>query len=147
MAYRGYSDSEGQPTEEGLKLDARAVLDYAVGLKAQALSQGNVKDIYIFGRSLGGAVTIYISSQKPYKNEIKGLILENTFTSIQDMVKVLFPPLSHLGLLHRNFWPSKEIIPSLKHPMLFIRSLRDEIVPTEQMAELLNLASSASIKE
>ena len=26
MAYRGFSDSDGSPTEEGLKLDAQAIL-------------------------------------------------------------------------------------------------------------------------
>lgn len=110
VAYRGYSDSEGVPSEEGLQLDAQAIMEYAVSLKAKALAEGNIKDIYVLGRSLGGAVSIYIATQPAYKNEIKGLILENTFTSIQDMVKVLFPPLAHLKFLHRNFWPSRERI-------------------------------------
>lgn len=88
-------------------------MDYAVALKAKALAEGIDKNIYILGRSLGGAVTIYVASQDTYKNAIKGLILENTFTSIQDMVKIVLPPLSHLGPLHRNFWPSKDRIPSI----------------------------------
>jgi len=29
LAYRGYGDSEGTPSEEGLKLDADATLEYA----------------------------------------------------------------------------------------------------------------------
>jgi len=28
VAYRGYSHSEGKPTEEGLKLDADAIVEY-----------------------------------------------------------------------------------------------------------------------
>jgi len=29
LAYRGYGDSEGKPSEDGLKLDAEATLEYA----------------------------------------------------------------------------------------------------------------------
>lgn len=28
VAYRGYSNSGGKPSEEGLKIDARAMIDY-----------------------------------------------------------------------------------------------------------------------
>ena len=53
LAYRGFGDSEGTPSEEGLKLDAEATLEFAQ----------NHKDIdndriFVFGRSLGGAVAI-----------------------------------------------------------------------------------------
>ena len=53
LAYRGYGDSEGKPSEEGLKLDAEATLEYV-------LNRNDVdKDrIFVFGASLGGAVAI-----------------------------------------------------------------------------------------
>ena len=53
LAYRGYGDSEGTPSEEGLKLDAEATLEFA-------LNRNDIdKDrIFVFGRSLGGAVAI-----------------------------------------------------------------------------------------
>ena len=63
------------------------------------------------------------------------------------MVKVLFPPLAYLEFMHRNFWPSKARIGNLDTPMLFIRSMKDEIVPTEQMAALIELANKAVVKE
>jgi hypothetical protein len=51
-----------------------------------------LENIYLHGRSLGGAVAIYAASQiLEYKFKIKGLIVENTFLSIPDMVAVLFP--------------------------------------------------------
>lgn len=40
VAYRGYSDSEGRPTEEGIQKDAVAVMEYALNYKKQAESQG-----------------------------------------------------------------------------------------------------------
>lgn len=51
VAYRGYSNSEGSPSEDGLKLDAEASLEWAK-------SRQDINQIYVFGRSLGGAVAI-----------------------------------------------------------------------------------------
>ena len=48
----------------------------------------------MFGRSLGGAVAIDLVSKNKAVSNIKGLILENTFTSIPDMVDKIFPFLS-----------------------------------------------------
>lgn len=62
------------------------------------------------------------------------------------MVKVLFPPLAHLKFLHRNFWPSKERIGEIETPILFVRCMKDEIVPTEQMEELIRLAERPRVK-
>jgi len=79
LAYRGYGDSEGTPSEDGLKLDADATLEYA-----QSRDDIDNDRIFIFGRSLGGAVAIQLAMV--HSNSIKGLIIENTFTSIGDMV-------------------------------------------------------------
>ena len=51
VAYRGYGNSEGTPSEKGQELDAIATLEYAM----------NNEDIdnqrlYVYGISLGGAV-------------------------------------------------------------------------------------------
>lgn len=76
VAYRGFSDSEGTPTEKGLQLDAEAILDWAIAYKNRKLAQeGHKIEIYVLGRSLGGAVTLYISTKDGYSNEISGLIL------------------------------------------------------------------------
>lgn len=50
-------------------------MEYAVNLKAKALADGIVKDIYVLGRSLGGAVSLYLASIPNYKSQIKGLVL------------------------------------------------------------------------
>lgn len=53
VGYRGYGHSEGVPTEEGLALDAEAVLKWA---QDSELVDNN--KLFVFGRSLGGAVAI-----------------------------------------------------------------------------------------
>jgi alpha-beta hydrolase superfamily lysophospholipase len=58
----------------------------------------------VYGRSLGGAVAINLASQQVYQNVIKGLILENTFTSISDMIDSVLPVLKYFKFLSRNRW-------------------------------------------
>ena len=57
LAYRGYGDSEGKPSEEGLKLDAEAVLEFALND-----SEIDSDRIFVFGRSLGASVGARLAS-------------------------------------------------------------------------------------
>jgi fermentation-respiration switch protein FrsA (DUF1100 family) len=93
-------------------------------------------DLFLYGRSLGGAVSVYLASHEQFKTKIKGVILENTFTSISDMIDAIMPIFKYLKFLQTNHWRSIERIPKIEKPILFIRSLRDEIVPTGQMVRL-----------
>lgn len=76
-------------------------------------------------------------------NEIDGLILQNTFTSIGHMIDCLMPMLSFFKFLQTNHWRSIDIIKYVKAPILFIRSLEDELVPPEHMEDLMNAATEA----
>ena len=51
--YRGYGNSEGTPTEKGLELDANASLQFLKERKDIDHTK-----VYLFGRSLGGAVAV-----------------------------------------------------------------------------------------
>ena len=53
VGYRGYGHSQGTPTEAGLELDAEAIFQFALEHK-----DINNEKLFIFGRSLGGAVGI-----------------------------------------------------------------------------------------
>lgn len=101
------------------------------------------------GRSLGGAVAIYSASQLlEFKFDLKGIIVENTFLSISEMVEVIFPKLKFFSkIILKNFWPSKNRIDSIKSPMLFVISWKDEIVPKFHMEELYKRAKNARFKE
>ncbi len=54
VAYRGFSRSEGKPSQEGLLLDSAAILEYAKSEK-----RINKDRVFLVGRSLGGAVNIH----------------------------------------------------------------------------------------
>ena len=141
-AYRGFGFSEGFPTEQGIMLDSESIVNYVlIDLKNKI----NPKDVYIMGRSLGGAVGIYISS---YLNpDIKGLIIENTFLSLDDLIDKMFPFLKYIkSFVLRNHWPSKNRIKNIKFPILFFMSEKDELIPISHMEELYSLAENALFK-
>ena len=61
--------------------------------------------IFVFGRSLGASVGARLGSQK--SNQIRGVILENGFTSIGDMVDHLMPMVAKFKwLIQRIFYPT-----------------------------------------
>lgn len=137
LSYRGYGASSGSPSERGLQMDAQAAMAYLL-----AREDYSPRRTIVMGRSLGGAVAIYVATQ--YKNDMAGLIVENTFTSIADMVPRALPPLRPFvgegkpcNWLIRNKWDSITRIRSLQDiPVLFLVSLSDEIVHPDQMSKL-----------
>ncbi len=147
VEYRGYGNSQGEPSEQGFQYDALAALDYLTARVENGEIDGT--KIFLFGRSLGGAVSIWLASQR--QMEFAGMILENTFTSVADMALVIlrqFLPVDELSpkslmLVHLflNFfmtshWRSKDSIRSLTLPTLFISGQEDELVPPLQMLKL-----------
>mmetsp|Transcript_30107 Transcript_30107/g.97985 ORF Transcript_30107/g.97985 Transcript_30107/m.97985 type:complete len:306 (-) Transcript_30107:71-988(-) len=147
LSYRGYGESEGSANERGIMLDAQAALDYLQ-------TRSDVVDpqrIFIFGRSLGGAVAVALTVANP--DLIKAVILENTFTSMADMAGCVFPPfkalLGHdkpLRFLVRERWATRELIGDVKQPILFLVSGRDEMMPRNFMEELFELSAASANK-
>ena len=74
------------------------------------------------GRSLGGAVSMYALKNSKNSHKIKGVIFENTFTSIDDMADELFGFLAKAlkPIILHNYWKSIDIIPHIENPLLFI---------------------------
>mmetsp|Transcript_8365 Transcript_8365/g.10999 ORF Transcript_8365/g.10999 Transcript_8365/m.10999 type:complete len:134 (-) Transcript_8365:200-601(-) len=100
FAYRGYSGNEGTPSEQGLKIDAETI-----GAFLKSMDQIDQSKVFLVGRSLGGAVATYLATQNP--DQFRGVILENTFTSISDMVDHLMVYISYFkNLILRIGWRS-----------------------------------------
>ncbi|RLN48600.1 hypothetical protein BBJ29_008196 [Phytophthora kernoviae] len=135
--YRGFGHSEGEPSEEGLKLDAEAALD-----TMYARTDIDTSKLVVFGRSLGGAVSVHLAAKEP--SRVAAVILENTFLSISSMVDALMPFLSYAKpLVLRMDWNNEKAIPALKQPILLIAGMQDELVPHAHMQRLRNLAMSS----
>ncbi|CEO98569.1 AB hydrolase-1 domain-containing protein [Plasmodiophora brassicae] len=143
--YRGYGNSEGTPNEKGLQLDAEAVLLWL----ASQNDQIDPDRIFLFGRSLGGAVALRLTTQNP--SLIRGTIVENTFTTIDEMAIVLGLQLGvpfadrlriFLAFFLSNHWNNEYCVTQVRTPLLFLSGLQDELVPPDHMKRLFNLATS-----
>lgn len=117
--YRGYGLSEGSPSELGIYKDAEAAWRVLTEERGHAAGE-----IVLFGRSLGGAVAIWLAT----RHRPAALIAESTFTSMRDLARVHYPYLP-TGLLVRIGYPSLSRIPLIKCPALIVHSKQDEIVP------------------
>ena len=69
--------------------------------------------IFVIGRSLGGAVAADVLNDKDNKSFIDGAILENTFTSIPDMVDHVFVLGRVVKGVLRIGWRTLDIVPEV----------------------------------
>eukprot|EP00622_Pseudochattonella_farcimen_P004977 FR740504.1.p1 GENE.FR740504.1~~FR740504.1.p1 ORF type:complete len:336 (+),score=74.62 FR740504.1:91-1098(+) len=136
--YRGYGYSEGKPSEQGLIEDTLAMLAHLQGKAAAHEINGN--KIILCGRSLGGAVAVQVAVAVSNLPKITyppaALIIENSFTSISDMVNCKFPFLDipfFKKFFLRLSWESLDAIGKRSLPVLFLSSTQDEIVPADHM--------------
>ncbi|KAJ7200662.1 alpha/beta-hydrolase [Mycena haematopus] len=134
LSYRGYGDSEGIPSEGGLRLDAQAALDYV-----KSDSELSATPTILFGTSLGGAVAIDLASRNP--SSIGALIVENTFTSLPNVVHD-WPIIGIFSFLCFQRWNSASKLPRVPTttPILMLSGTRDEVVPKKHMEALWEIA-------
>jgi len=140
LSYRGYGKSEGWPTEKGLKIDAQAALDY-LSMREDI----NSNYIILFGRSLGGAVALHLAAQN--QSRVKAVMVENTFTSITDMIDVVLPFLKYVKRLCTIGWTNIDIVRNIEVPILFLSGGRDELVPPWMMQKLFDTATKSKGKK
>lgn len=129
--YRGYGESKGKPSEKGCYLDAEAAWNYLIEQKKYSSD-----DIIIFGRSLGGTIASWLAQiHTPRK-----IILESTFTSVQDLGAELYPylPIKYISRFDFN---AIDYIQNVKCPVLIIHSRDDEIIPFTHGKKLYKYAN------
>lgn len=128
--YHGYGRSGGTPSEAGTYQDASVAWSYLTGeLKLPA------QQVVVFGRSLGGAVAVWLASEfRP-----GALIIESTFTSVADLGRHFYPYLP-VQWLTRIRYPTLDRISRLNCPLLVIHSRDDEIIPFDHGQSLYEAA-------
>lgn len=129
--YRGYGRSEGSPSEDGIYKDGRAALDYAL-----TLPEVRQDRVILWGTSLGGAVVVDVAT----KRHVAGLILESTFTSANDVARLVYPFLP-VQFFMRTKLNSFEKIKTIKTPLLVIHGSLDSIIPIGLGRKLFNGAN------
>ncbi|KAF9066991.1 Alpha/Beta hydrolase protein [Rhodocollybia butyracea] len=99
LEYRGYGNSTGSPSESGWAIDAVTALEFVRGD-----SRLRNTPIILYGQSIGGALSIDLTSRFP--GEIAGIILENTFLSLRLLVPHVLPLLGSFKFLVHQKWES-----------------------------------------
>ena len=117
--YRGYGKSAGKPFEAGILVDGEAAHHWVAernGIQAD--------EVYLWGRSLGGAVAVHLAS----KNGSKGLVLDRTFCSMVDVASSHYPWLP-VRLLLNNRYPSEKRLQQYDGPLIQFHGKPDRVVP------------------
>jgi hypothetical protein len=119
--YRGYGQSTGSPSEEGIYRDAAACWEHLTEDRGIAPA-----DIVVFGRSMGGGPATWLAARHPPG----ALILESVFTTVPDV-----------GAHHYSFLPVRALatnqfdnearVAEIDAPTLHIHSRADRVVPFE----------------
>jgi fermentation-respiration switch protein FrsA (DUF1100 family) len=120
--YRGYGDSAGTPSEQGLYRDADAAWHYLVEQRGVAPGR-----IVCFGESLGTAVALHTALERP----VAGLVLESAFESIPAMARRQVPWVPVWSLVHNRF-DNVDSVGRLAVPLLIVHGDRDGLVPISQ---------------
>ena len=130
LAWRGFNDNKGSPSEKGLYKDAQSAVDW---LKFKGIEENN---IIIYGESLGTAVAVEIAQNKNFA----GIILESPFTSMIDAGKNVYPYLP-VRLLLKDKYESDKKIKNINSPILIMHGKVDNIVPFYMGKKMYELAN------
>ena len=117
--YRGYGQSDGKPSEQGLYRDAEAAWAYLTD--DREIDPG---DVVVFGRSLGGSVASWLAARE----QPAGLIVESSFTSVPDIGQEAYPWLP-VRWLSRFQHATRDHVSEVTVPVLVVHSRDDEIIP------------------
>lgn len=122
--YRGYGGNGGDPTEEGLRLDARAAQRWLAGHLS-----GN--RIIYFGESLGAAVVTELATEHPPA----GLLLRSPFISLVSAAAHLYPFLPARLLLWDRYELADQLA-TVRVPTTVVYGTEDRTIPPEQSREV-----------
>jgi uncharacterized protein len=119
LDYRGYGNSSGRPSEQGLYDDALAAWRYLVEERKIPPAR-----IVLHGRSLGAAVAGWLAARE----RPAALVLESAFLSVPELGAHHYRWLP-VRLLARIHFPLHEYVRTLQVPVLVVHSPDDEIAP------------------
>jgi hypothetical protein len=119
LSYRGYAGSSGQPSEQGLLLDAAAAYAFTT-------ARYKTDQIVAWGFSLGTGVAVALAADHP----VGKLILEAPYTSTADVARSirLFRAVPVRWLMRDQF-RSDERIARVTVPLLIMQGSRDPVIP------------------
>ncbi|KAG7443181.1 alpha/beta-hydrolase [Guyanagaster necrorhizus] len=146
--YRGFAESSGTPSEDGLVRDARAAWEWLISQGARG------EDILIVGHSLGTGVGARLAAELSDEGvNYRGVVLMSPFSSIEDVLKTynvfgavpLMKPLSMIpyaanivswALIHK--FDTFSIVPRIKGEVTIAHAENDWDIPYTHSETLFN---------
>lgn len=129
MAYRGFSGSTGQPSEEANVGDAKRAYDLLV-------SRGVApRDIVLYGESLGSGIAVQVAAER----SVAGIVLDAPYTSMADLASLHYRFLPTRLLLNDTYL-SDTFIGRVRAPLLIVHGEADDIIPVDMGRKLYALA-------
>lgn len=114
MDYRGFGESTGNPTQEGIYSDALVLYDKM---------RKKHKEIFVIGRSLGSAVATYVAS----KRDVSKLALVTPFDSILHVAQDIYWYIP-LSLILKDQHQSIERVQYIRAKTLILTAQNDTLI-------------------
>jgi hypothetical protein len=128
--YRGYGQSEGRPSEEGLYRDGAAAV-------AMLRSGAPGLPVVCVGESLGTGVAVELA----VAGRCDSLVLEAPYASIPLLANEVLPPFP-FGFFVRTSFHSLEKIPRVRVPIYIVHAEGDALIPIAHAERLLAAATA-----
>lgn len=144
--YRGYGQSEGEPSAEGLNRDALAAISEAV----HRSQKNGLKGVALVGQSLGGAVLLraFQEVSPEVRKGVRIVVVDSSFYSYQaeartvlsnHFLTTLLQPLAYL-LISDEYTPEQAIASVSPIPLVVVHSKSDPVVPNPLGKRIFDLA-------
>ena len=126
--WRGYGGSTGNPTELGLRADARAGFDFIRAAAPQS-------KIAVFGESLGTGPAVALACDRP----VAGVLLNAPYASVRRLFELRGLPIPYRWLMKDPF-DSEALIGGVTAPLLVLHGTDDPAIPVAEAHRLYDAA-------
>ncbi|MBR4126083.1 MAG: alpha/beta fold hydrolase [Alphaproteobacteria bacterium] len=135
LDYRGFGKSEGSVSLSGAETDIQTAIDYL-------LEKHPDKTLFVFGQSIGAALTVSAVAKYKHQDKIAGIIIDSAFAKARRIAR---EKIAQFWLLWLFQYPLSFLVPEnnaegniarITIPKLFLTTEDDQIVPPHHTREL-----------
>ncbi len=139
MAYRGGGGADGQPSEAGLKADAKYIWD---NTEAVLRIRPPAEQRFIYGTSLGTGIAVDLAAGQ----RLAGVILEAPFTRLCEVAQYQLKIVPACRLMWDEFYPVIDQVGDIAAPVLVLHGSDDRTIPVEMGEAVAAAAREATLK-